>query len=52
MRITCRTDVTALRVSRENYVACARIREYKENLLRAVRLFEQVSQSVSQSASQ
>jgi len=43
MRITCRTDVTALRVSRENYVACARIREYKENLLRGVRLFEQMT---------
>ena len=39
-RMTCRTDVKALRMSSDSYVACARIREYKENLLRGIRLFE------------
>jgi len=42
-RMTCRTDVKALRITQKNYIACARIREYKENLLRGVQLFEQMT---------
>ena len=41
--MTCRTDVKALRITQANYVAVARIREYKENLLRGVQLFEQMT---------
>ena len=42
-RMTCRTDVKALQITQKNYIACARIREYKENLLRGVQLFEQMT---------
>lgn len=42
-RMVCRTDVIALRITRDSFVTCARMREYKENLLRSVRLFEQMT---------
>jgi hypothetical protein len=41
--MTCLTDTKALRITQSSYVACARMREYKENLLRGVRLFEQMT---------
>ena len=37
--MTCLTDVKALRITQTSYVACARMREYKENLLRGVQRF-------------
>ena len=43
MRMTSNTDIKALRITQKNFVACARMREYKENLLRGVRLFEQMT---------
>lgn len=43
VRMTCLTAVKALRITQANYVACARLREYKENLLRGVQLFEQMT---------
>jgi len=39
-RIVCRTDVVACRIVAQTYVECARISEAKENLLRAIQLFE------------
>ena len=42
-RMVCLTAVKALRITQESYVACARMREYKENLLRGVQLFEQMT---------
>ena len=43
MRMICKTDVKALRITQDAYVECARKREYKENLLRGVQLFEQMT---------
>ena len=40
LRVTCRTDVKVCRISATTYVTCARIREYKEALIRKVRVFE------------
>ena len=40
LRITCRTDVKAVRIKAETYVKCARIREYKEHLIRRCDIFE------------
>ena len=42
-RMICRTDVKALRVTQENYVKTARMREYKEDLLRSIGLFAQMT---------
>jgi len=39
-RMTCMTDVKALRIVAETFVECSRIREHKENLIRGVQLFE------------
>ena len=43
LRITCRTDVKAVRISAESYVTCARIREAKENMIRKIELFAQMT---------
>ena len=42
-RMICRTDVKALRITQDNYVRTARIREYKENLLRSIGLLAQMT---------
>lgn len=39
-RMTCLTEVKALRIVDETFVTCSRIREHKENLIRGVQLFE------------
>ena len=43
LRITCRTDVKAVRISAETYVTCARISEKKEELIRGIELFAQMT---------
>jgi len=42
-RMTCLTEVVACKITQQSYVQCARMREYKENLLRGVQLFEQMT---------
>lgn len=42
-RMTCRTEVTALRIAPETYVTCIRMREYKDALVRGVQLFSMMT---------
>jgi CRP-like cAMP-binding protein len=39
-RMVCRSDVKALKIKAESFVACARIKEAKEDILRKLDLFE------------
>ena len=41
LRMTCKTAVKALRITSDTFVACARISERKEGLIRGVALLEQ-----------
>ena len=43
VRVVCLTSVKALRITQDSFIACMRMREYKENLLRGVQLFEQMT---------
>lgn len=43
LRITCRTDVKVCRIDASTYVTCARIREAKEDLIRGIELFAQMT---------